>query len=97
MSNRAGTDGHLDEAAILEETTAVKVLRHSIKKPGCTGDIWDYLRNIPDLGLTQPSQIVVVGDRLLTDIVMANMMGAMGVWIQEGVEQQHGIVRRRKP
>lgn len=44
--------------------------------------------------VTDPSQIVVIGDRLFTDVVMANMMGARAVWIKEGVVKDRGFVTR---
>jgi len=44
--------------------------------------------------VTKPSQVCVVGDRLFTDVVMANMMGARAIWIKNGVVQDHGFVTR---
>jgi phosphatidylglycerophosphatase GEP4 len=44
-----------------------------------------YFKAHPDAGVTSPSQIAVVGDRLSTDIMMANMMGSYGVWVRDGV------------
>jgi phosphatidylglycerophosphatase GEP4 len=44
-----------------------------------------YFRAHPDSGVTRPDQIAVVGDRLSTDIMMANMMGSYGVWVRDGV------------
>lgn len=35
--------------------------------------------------MTHASQIAVVGDRLTTDVMMANSMGAYAVWIRDGV------------
>lgn len=52
-----------------------------------------YFRNQPETGVTSPSQIAVVGDRLFTDVMMANMMGAHGFWISEGVVEEKGLVR----
>ena len=43
--------------------------------------------------ITSPSQIAVVGDRLLTDVMMANMMGSYGFWIKDGVKERKSIVR----
>ena len=92
VSNRAGTDSYVEEAELVEQSTGVPVLRHSTKKPGCGSDILGFFRSHPETGVTRPSQIAVVGDRLLTDIMLANLMGAMGVWVQEGVEVQRGFV-----
>ena len=92
MSNRAGTDGHLEEAEVLEKKTGVKVLRHSTKKPGCSNDILRHFEYSPDTGVTRPSEIAVIGDMIFTDIMLANMMGSLGVWVREGVHPQNGVV-----
>lgn len=42
--------------------------------------------------MTSASQIAVVGDRLFTDVVMANLMGSHGVWIKDGVVAEKSIV-----
>ncbi|KAF2653842.1 HAD-superfamily phosphatase [Lophiostoma macrostomum CBS 122681] len=82
VSNTAGTDSDKNqaEAAILEKNTGVKVLQHSTKKPGCKAEVMDYFRRHPDAEVTSPSQIAVVGDRLFTDVMMANLMGSYGFW-----------------
>ncbi|KZF26573.1 HAD-superfamily phosphatase [Xylona heveae TC161] len=89
VSNSAGTtteDPSGREASILEAATDVPVLRHSTKKPGCGAQIMSYFQqHSAETGVTHPSQIAIVGDRLLTDVMMANDMGAWGVWIKDGV------------
>ncbi|KAF2087989.1 HAD-superfamily phosphatase [Saccharata proteae CBS 121410] len=87
VSNTAGTqsDRSFAEAELLERNTGVKVLRHNTKKPGCRSEVLEYFRNSPDSGVTSPSQIAIVGDRLFTDVMMANMMGAHGFWTKDGV------------
>ncbi|KAF1944740.1 HAD-superfamily phosphatase [Clathrospora elynae] len=87
VSNTAGTDSDKNqkEAALLEANTGIKVLRHSTKKPGCKEEVMAYFKAHPDSGVTRPDQIAVVGDRLSTDIMMANMMGSYGVWVRDGV------------
>lgn len=94
MSNSSGTasDPAHAEAELLERNTGVKVLRHSTKKPGCHPEILDYFRNAPDADVTCASQIAVVGDRLFTDVMMANMMGSYGVWVKDGVVEEKGLV-----
>ena len=94
VSNSAGTltDKDYAEAKLVERNTGVEVLRHSTKKPGCHSEIMDHLRNAPDARVTSASQVAVVGDRLFTDVMMANMMGAYGVWVKDGVVADHGIV-----
>lgn len=45
----------------------------------------EYFKNYPETGVTRPEQIAVVGDRLTTDVMMANFMGGYGVWVRDGV------------
>lgn len=72
-------------ATAVEKATGVTVLSHRVKKPGCGDEIMSYFRNHPETGVTSPSQIVIVGDRLATDMMLANMMGSWGVWVKDGV------------
>ncbi|KAI9342807.1 mitochondrial PGP phosphatase-domain-containing protein [Obelidium mucronatum] len=75
VSNSAGSNNDVDfrEATEIEKSLKVKVLRHEEKKPGGTQDL---LNHFPSL---HPSQIAVIGDRLLTDIVYGNKMGAFTI------------------
>ena len=84
MSNSAGTndDTNYNQASKLEKDTGVTVLRHPTKKPGCHEEIRDYFKK---QGITEANEIVVIGDRLFTDMLMANMMGSWGIWLSEGV------------
>jgi phosphatidylglycerophosphatase GEP4 len=87
VSNSAGTNddpGHRD-AHLLEKTTGIPVLRHATKKPGCGSEILSYFRGSSETGVTEASQIAIVGDRLFTDVMMANMMGSWSVWVKDGV------------
>ncbi|KAF2667122.1 HAD-superfamily phosphatase [Microthyrium microscopicum] len=88
VSNTAGTssDKNHAEAALLEKNTGVAVLRHDTKKPGCHEEVMRYLRK-SDAGVTSPSQVAIVGDRLLTDMMLANTMGSYGFWIRDGVKE----------
>ncbi|CUS23482.1 LAQU0S10e01398g1_1 [Lachancea quebecensis] len=85
VSNSAGSsdDKDLKQARLLEQTTGIPVLHHKVKKPGCRDEILSYFS---DKKITNnPSEIAVVGDRLFTDIMMANLMGSYGVWVRDGV------------
>lgn len=95
VSNSSGTgsDPGYAEADLLEQNTGVKVLRHNTKKPGCHAEIMEYFRSQPETGVTKESQVAIVGDRLFTDVLMANMMGSYGLWIQDGTVKDHGFVR----
>ncbi|OAG02041.1 HAD-superfamily phosphatase [Paraphaeosphaeria sporulosa] len=96
VSNTAGTDSDKNqaEAALLEKNTGVKVLRHSTKKPGCKEEVLSYFQQHPDAGVTSPSQIAVVGDRLFTDVMMANLMGSHGFWVRDGVIERKSLFAR---
>ncbi|KAH6652109.1 HAD superfamily phosphatase [Truncatella angustata] len=88
VSNTAGAtsydrDGKL--ATELESVTGVTVLSHTVKKPGCKDEIMAHFQKHPEVGLTHPSQVVVIGDRLMTDMMLANTMGSRGIWIKDGV------------
>lgn len=78
---------------MLEDATSVEVLRHSTKKPGCGAQILKHFIERSDTGVTKPSQIAVVGDRLSTDVLMANMNGFWGLWVKNGVVPEKSIVR----
>lgn len=88
VSNTAGAtsydrDGR--QARELEGSTGVTVLSHRTKKPGCKDEIIAHFQKHPEVGVTHPSQIVVIGDRLMTDMMLANLMGSRGIWIKNGV------------
>ena len=94
VSNSTGTHSDPDgrEASLLSEATGIEVFRHATKKPGCGKDVFDHLRGNSQLGIRHAGQIAVVGDRLFTDIMMANMFGAWGIWIRDGVVKNDGMV-----
>jgi phosphatidylglycerophosphatase GEP4 len=88
VSNTAGAtswdrDGRL--ATEVTKATGIEVLTHSVKKPGCGNEIMAYFRRHPETGVTGPHHIAVVGDRLTTDMMLANMMGSWGIWVRDGV------------
>jgi phosphatidylglycerophosphatase GEP4 len=88
VSNTAGATSYDPQrklASAVEAATGVPVLTHSTKKPGCGDEIMAYFRAHPETEVTKPNQIAVVGDRLATDMMLANGMGAWGVWVREGV------------
>ena len=99
VSNTAGAlsyDSSRKLAEEVEKATGVTVLSHRVKKPGCADEIMSYFSAHPETGVTNPSQIAVVGDRLSTDMMLANSMGSWGVWVKDGVVPLHkkSIVRR---
>jgi phosphatidylglycerophosphatase GEP4 len=52
-----------------------------------------YFKQQSDSGVTHPSQVAVVGDRLFTDVMMANLMGGYGFWIKDGIIERKSVVR----
>ncbi|KAK2067908.1 hypothetical protein P8C59_001607 [Phyllachora maydis] len=88
VSNTAGAlshDPHGAQAAALEAATDVRVLAHRTKKPGCGAEVMAYFRRHPETGVSAPHHVAVVGDRLATDMMLANAMGSWGVWVRAGV------------
>ncbi|KAJ1329669.1 phosphatidylglycerophosphatase GEP4 [Microdochium nivale] len=99
VSNTAGALTYDRDAALareLEAVTGVTVLSHEVKKPGCGDEVMAHFARHPEAGVTHPSQVAVVGDRLATDMMLANMMGSWGLWIQQGVKpmSEKGIFSR---
>ncbi|KAL2110087.1 hypothetical protein VUR80DRAFT_1646 [Thermomyces stellatus] len=87
VSNTAGAtfDKDRQQAEAVAKATGIHVLTHNEKKPGCGTDVMEYFRSHPETGVTSPSHVAIVGDRLTTDIMMANMMGSWGFWVRDGV------------
>lgn len=73
------------QADAVEKATGVHVLSHGEKKPGCGAEVMEYFRSHPETRVTSPAHVAIVGDRLTTDIMMANMMGSWGFWVKDGV------------
>ncbi|KAJ2630894.1 hypothetical protein H4R22_002357 [Coemansia sp. RSA 1290] len=78
VSNSAGTpdDRQYAAACRVEQQLGVPVLRHHEKKPRCINEILAHFGNPP------PHTVAVAGDRLATDVAMANMGGMMSIWVQ---------------
>jgi phosphatidylglycerophosphatase GEP4 len=74
LSNSAGSPDDVDHlhARQLEESLGLQVIRHRWKKPMCSAEI------VKALG-TNALQIVMVGDRLATDVWMANEAGMLSI------------------
>ncbi|CCM05880.1 uncharacterized protein FIBRA_08117 [Fibroporia radiculosa] len=76
VSNSAGS--HLDAGEIQAEAVshrlAVPVLRHTSFKPSysCIASIRAYFASLPSP--VRDEELIIVGDRLLTDVVLANRM-----------------------
>jgi phosphatidylglycerophosphatase GEP4 len=58
-------------------------------------EIFNHFLNSKDTGVTSPDQIAIVGDRLFTDVMMANLMGSWSIWLNHGVVEEKGFVSSR--
>ena len=77
LSNSVGIESEdhgLKNAKLWEsQNDGISVIRHHEKKPDCGREVLSHFPNL------QPSEIVVIGDRLLTDVLMANENGMMSI------------------
>lgn len=96
VSNTAGSASdsppHFPEATRLEQITGVPVLRHGGKKPGCHAQVLEFLQRRYPEEVLGPENVAVVGDRLMTDVLMGNLMGSWTVWVRDGVVEDRGMV-----
>ena len=87
VSNTAGSTpsaAHEEQARALEAELGIPVLRQhpERRKPFCGPDVLKYFS---DHGVTSdPAEVVVVGDRLATDVLMAREIGAWSLWVRDG-------------
>jgi len=77
LSNSAGTADDLgfEDAIRIESSLGIPVVRHQEKKPGGLTELMSHFGD----EVTDPSEICMVGDRLLTDIVFGNLYGMLTV------------------
>jgi phosphatidylglycerophosphatase GEP4 len=70
LSNSAGTkdDEDYKDAIEIENSLDIPVIRHDEKKPGGLQQVLQHFQ------LEDPSQICMIGDRLLTDVVFGTYM-----------------------
>ncbi|KAJ2671196.1 hypothetical protein GGH99_006189 [Coemansia sp. RSA 1285] len=84
VSNSAGTADDRDRwaASQMEAALGVPVLRHRRKKPGCGDDVLVALGAMEDLApcSIDPRHVAVVGDRLATDVALANINAMLAIW-----------------
>lgn len=78
LSNSAGTkdDKNYEDAIKIERELGINVIRHDEKKPGGLQECLDHFENS---GVEDASQLCMVGDRLLTDIVFGNLFGMLTI------------------
>ncbi|KAL7552861.1 hypothetical protein ACHAWF_016106 [Thalassiosira exigua] len=78
LSNSAGTgdDPGFVDGREIEEALGIAVIKHLDKKPG---GLEEAMQHFP--GVREPSQLCMVGDRLLTDVLFGNLHGMLTVHI----------------
>jgi phosphatidylglycerophosphatase GEP4 len=75
LSNSAGTkdDPDYKDAAAIEESLGIAVIKHDEKKPGGLDAVLQHFK------MEDPSAVCMIGDRLLTDVVFGNLYGMLTV------------------
>ncbi|KAL9181880.1 hypothetical protein ACHAXT_012223 [Thalassiosira profunda] len=78
LSNSAGTadDPGFEDGKKIEEALGIAVIKHTEKKPGGLDEVMQHFPNVKE-----PSELCMVGDRLLTDVVFGNLHGMLTVHI----------------
>jgi phosphatidylglycerophosphatase GEP4 len=86
LSNSAGTNDDLnfEQAATIEASLRITVIRHANKKPG---GIEEVKRHFQERYNT--NQMCVVGDRLLTDVVFGNLYDMVTIHTQAFPRSDH--------
>jgi len=79
LSNSAGSSDDLDfrEATAAERALGIQVIRHRRKKPACVDDVEAFHDDL--------NTIALVGDRLLTDVLFANIAGMFPVHLRSPI------------
>jgi phosphatidylglycerophosphatase GEP4 len=98
VSNSSGTtseDPGFIEAQSVERELRCHVLRHNHKKPtkACASEIAIYFTHLSAASSAPGLQLVLIGDRLLTDMLLANEMGAYGIWTTHLWEREALLLR----
>jgi len=95
MSNSAGThdDKDYSDAEMIEADLGIPVIKHLWKKPGGIRAVTDYFG-------CSPKDLVMFGDRILTDIVFGNRYGMLTVHTafltEEGDNKTAAKIRRKE-
>jgi len=82
LSNSVGSCDDLDYkgAAETEQNMQLPVIRHVEKKPACLREVLAHFEHLtPEL---KASEICIVGDRVLTDVLFANLNGMLSVLVK---------------
>jgi phosphatidylglycerophosphatase GEP4 len=86
LSNSVGSSNDPDYqmAKETEQTLGIPVIRHFLKKPDCLKEVLEHFDATVGnrKGNVNPREIVIVGDRVLTDIVFGNMHNMLTVLVK---------------
>ena len=81
LSNSAGTkdDEGYEDAIKIEHEMGINVIRHDEKKPGGLREVFEHFNGELGEKVENASELCMVGDRLLTDVVFGNLHGMLTV------------------
>eukprot|EP01038_Epipyxis_sp_PR26KG_P009448 gene9448-12732_t len=82
LSNSVGTKDDRDYygAIVTEQNTGLPVIRHLKKKPDCLEEVLKHFNEVFKENIDS-TQICMIGDRVLTDVVFANRYGMMSILV----------------
>lgn len=63
------------------------------KKPACQDQIMRHFR-ASEIDIEKASQVVVIGDRLFTDVLLAKNLGCHSIWLRRGAVPDYGLLTR---
>ena len=97
VSNRAGAKPEYDgEVEIIERELGLPVLHHKGEKQRKPVIAQMVLEHFSKHGVTDKAdEIAVVGDRIITDVCMARLMGSWSVYVTEGWKDPENARRKR--
>jgi len=90
MSDYAGTkdDKNYKSAVEVEWNLGIKVIKHNRKKPSGIESVIDYFK-------CDTSELVCIGDRILTDIVFGNFGGMLTVYTEPVTDKESTKIASR--
>lgn len=84
LSNSVGScdDAGFAGATATEAALGLPVIRHELKKPSCLPEVLAHFEQTGRTAGLLPGQICMVGDRVLTDVLFANLAGMVSVLVR---------------
>jgi len=89
----SGKESRRTSSTTSNKGTATNPYSVDVQKPGCHDAVLDYFVQQSPPKVTHPNQIVVIGDRLLTDIMLGSFMQSWTIWFQKGVIPTNDAVK----